>query len=230
MSIKKIIVTCIVILFFGFTANAQFSAVGGRAGLGIARISDDLFMNSKLGYSAGGYVNYAFSIGALPEMEVQAGLFLTRKGAVMMKSDLISTEEKVYEPWYLQVPLLLVYTYRLPVRDEHFVSLSIGPAFNVGLFGKVYRTIITPDYIGVWGPDKNSQTEYEIFENGWNRFDVSLTIGLGYRFRDYTFDVMFDTGFLIPFEESDALYPDRNSFSGIQQTLMFMLGYHFGLK
>lgn len=230
MSVKRIIITFVGILFFSTSANAQFSAVGGRAGLGFAKISDDLFMHSTLGYNVGGYVNYSFSIGSLPEMELQSGLFLTRKGSKMEKTDKISTDEIIYNPWYLQIPILLVYTYRLPVADEHFVSLSIGPAANIGLFGKAYRTIISPDYVGIWGPDKNSQSEYNIFDNGWKKFDVSLLIGIGYRFRDYTFDIIFDSGFLIPLYESDALVLGRNSFSGTQQTLMFMLGYHFGLK
>lgn len=229
MSIKKIIVTCIGILFFGFSANAQISAVGGRVGLGTASISDDLLTHSTLGYNLGGYVNYAFSIGALPEMELQSGLFLARRGGKMVKEDLISSLEEIYHPWYLQIPLLLVYTYRLPIQDEHFVSFSIGPAANVGMFGKCQRTIISPDYVGIWGPDRNSRTEYDMF-GPWEKLDVSLVIGLGYRFRDLTFDIMFDSGFIVPAFEADALYPERNSFSGTQQTVTFMLGYHFGIK
>ena len=60
MSVKRIIITFVGILFFSISANAQFSAVGGRAGLGFAKISDDLFMHSTLGYNVGGYVNYSF--------------------------------------------------------------------------------------------------------------------------------------------------------------------------
>lgn len=229
MSVKKIIITSIISLFFGFSANAQFSAVGGRAGIGFAKFGDDLFMHSTTGLNVGGFVKYSFSIGSLPEMELQSGLSLVRKGSKMEKTDLITNIVDVYHPWYLQVPLLLVYTYRLPIADEHFVNFSIGPAANIGLFGTRQRTIISPDYVGVWGPEWNSQTKHKIFDE-WEKFDLSLIISLGYRFRDLTFDFVIDKSFFIPMEEKDALFDDRNSFTGTQQAFMFMLGYHFSLK
>jgi hypothetical protein len=229
MSIRKLIVTSVLLVVFATSANAQFSAIGVRAGLGFATISDDLFMNSTLGYNIGGYANYSFSIGALPEMELQSGLFLARRGAKMVTTDLIKEIEDICQPWYLQIPLKISYTYRLPISDEHFVSVSVGPAANIGLFGKGYKTVISPEYVGIRGEENNSQSEYEMFDK-WNRIDVSILIGFGYRFRDYTFDFIIDSGLLVPHSEMDALVSDRNSFTGTQKSFIFSLGYYFSLK
>lgn len=52
----------------------------------------------------------------------------------------------------------------------------------------------------VCGVEWNSQTETKIFDE-WEKFDLSLIISIGYRFRDLTFDFVIDKGFFIPMEE-----------------------------
>ncbi len=231
MSIKKIIIACIGTWLLSFSASAQFSAVGVRAGMGFARMADDLYMKSTLGYSFGGYVNYSISLGNSPLMEfdLQSGLFLVRKGAKMEKNDLISDITDIYHPWYLQIPILVTYKYHLPFKDEHYISISVGPAANIGLFGTYKHTVISPSLIGFFGPEMNSQTEQGAF-NKMSRFDVSLIIGIGYQYREYTFDFYIDNGFIVPMKEVDAIYPERNSFSGSLQSFTFTLGYKLPLK
>ena len=134
-------------------AQAQFADYGVRAGLGVATISDDLSTKSPiLGAGVGGYINYPFVntqtiFGEF--LYLQSGLNLNRRGSnfheVLENENTMSVRDGYYHAYYLQLPLLVGFRLELPIRQSgHIAGIIVGPAFNVGLFGRYKDRMVSP--------------------------------------------------------------------------------------
>ena len=134
-------------------AQAQFADYGVRAGLGLATISDDLSTKSPiLGATVGGYINYSFRntqtiLGEF--LYLQSGLNLNRRGSnfheVLENENTLSVRDGYYHAYYLQMPLLVGFHFELPIRSSgHRAGIIVGPAFNVGLFGRYKDRMVSP--------------------------------------------------------------------------------------
>lgn len=134
-------------------AQAQFADYGVRAGLGVATISDDLSTKSPiLGAGVGGYINYTFVNTQTIFGEfvyLQSGLNLNRRGSnfheVLENENTMSVRDGYYHAYYLQLPLLVGFRLELPIRQSgHIAGIIVGPAFNVGLFGRYKDRMVSP--------------------------------------------------------------------------------------
>lgn len=237
----------------GNMAQAQFSDYGVKGGLGVATIDDDLTTTSPvLGVNVGGYVNFVFgqSKSVLAEIfYLQTGLNLIHRGN--------SFEEKHEEAndlmirtgynhaWYAQVPILAGVHMELPVRKAgHVVGLYAGPAVSVGLFGRHADRKITP---GNPSPSANydldrdgTAADRDVFSH-LNRLDIGAIVGLSYEYRNFTFSLFVDHGFMATSEGEDVLQIIENSQSsennentnfiipnGNNNAVMFSVAYKLG--
>lgn len=150
---KKIFLMGLMGLMGVMGAQAQFADYGVRAGLGVATISDDLSTKSPiLGAGVGGYINYTFVNTQTIFGEfvyLQSGLNLNRRGSnfheVLENENTMSVRDGYYHAYYLQLPLLVGFRLELPIRQSgHIAGIIVGPAFNVGLFGRYKDRMVSP--------------------------------------------------------------------------------------
>lgn len=210
----------------GTKAQAQFSDYGVKLGVGVATIEDDLATKAPvLGLNVGGYVNFVFgqSESMLAEIfYLQTGLNIIRRGSNFEEmreheNDLM-IRTGYYHAWYAQIPILAGVHMELPIRQAgHVVGFYLGPTFNVGLFGSYADRKVTPG-------NPAASANYDVSLNGTstdrdvfshiNRLDIGAIVGLSYEYRQFTFSLFLDHGFMATSEGVDVLQLIENSQSG----------------
>ena len=209
--------------------NAQFGDYGVKTGFGAATIVDDLATKSPvLGLNFGGYIDYTFgqSQSVLGEIfYLQTGLNLIHRGSNFEEHHEIANDLMIrtgsYSAWYLQVPVLAGVHMELPVREAgHVVGFYLGPAVNVGVFGRYHDRKVSPtkpSYDENYDVDVNgSRSDRNVF-NHINRFDISAVFGVSYERGDFTFSLFVDHGFLATSEGEDVLRLIDNAMGNTEQ-------------
>lgn len=131
-----------------------------------------------------------FHIGLQGEVDIVKGLFaqtaLTLEGRRYCSNTVLTTYGGSWQskPYYLSIPVHV--GYKFAVADNVKLSLSAGPKFDIGLFGK-YNTKVL-----------NQATDYHgnVFsDNYFNRFDVALGAKVGVElFNHYQVGIGYNWG------------------------------------
>lgn len=238
---KKLLIIVVAALMSVAGAHAQFTHMGVRLGPGFGYLTDDMATKSPImAANIGGYLNYHFK-GATSAMSrssfMQIGLNMNRRGTRFEQElTLMNSYRKgsLYL-WYLSIPVSYVWETELPLlyAGGHMVSISVGPEFSLGLFGINNDRQTT---LGYSHPQVNYDTRYTDVENhrafrvdGMRRLDVGLQIALGYRYHNFTADLIFDHGFVPVRYTPDVLRQqdneERNAYAGTNMAIVFAVGY-----
>ncbi len=236
---KKILIVLALFVSLSVTARAQFLNFGVRGGVGMAVHLDDLADNSPImAANLGGFVTFGFtnSQSLLAEnFNLQTGLNLIRRGSNFQEvlEGIMSIRQGTFDAWYVQLPVLAVFRYELPIREPgHHALLSIGPAVSYGLFGTLYDKKITPRL-------PQSDWNYDISDPVFNTLkplDVSILFGLGYEYQDLSLMLQLDYGMMAVSTSRDALNISQESQQikdvpiGSNFALLLTLGYQFPIR
>ena len=236
---KKILIVLALFVSLSVTARAQFLNFGVRGGVGMAVHLDDLADNSPImAANLGGFVTFGFtnSQSLLAEnFNLQTGLNLIRRGSNFQEvlEGIMSIRQGTFDAWYVQLPVLAVFRYELPIREPgHHALLSIGPAVSYGLFGTLYDKKITPRL-------PQSDWNYDISDPVFNTLkplDVSILFGLGYEYQDLSLMLQLDYGMMAVSSSRDALNISQESQQikdvpiGSNFALLLTLGYQFPIR
>ena len=215
--IKRIILTITLLLLVGFTAQAQWARYGFRVGAGASHIFDDISSVSPVfGGAAGIFVDYGFENAKIAwntNLYLQFGVNFRRSGGnlqeLINEDNNLTIRESYYHNYYAQIPVLLGFKYEIPVRRAgHYVNFMVGPAFSAGLFGEYRNRQISP-----YNPHANSSNDNFADEDYAarksfkyiRRFDADVVVALGYHYRQFMIDFIFDFGFVPIKPEDDAV-------------------------
>ena len=236
---KKILIVLTLFVALSFTAQAQFLNYGFRGGAGMAVHLDDLADNSPiLAANLGGFVTFGFtnSQSMLAEnLYLQTGLNLIRRGSKFQEvlEGIMSIRQGKYDAWYVQLPILAVFRYELPIREPgHHALLSVGPAVSYGIFGTLSDKKITPR---LPQSDWNYDISVPVF-NVLKPLDVDLLFGVGYEYQDLSLMLQLDYGMLAVSTSRDALNISQEARLvkdvpiGSNFALLFTLGYQFPIR
>lgn len=247
---KKYIFAILFVVLSSVAANAQFTHYGVRLGFGPATISDDMLTQSPiLGVNLGGYLDYGFTEAHsffADNLFLRLGLNFTRRGSDFVQEwiPMSSIRTGFYHAWYAQIPIQAAWRYELPLPTAgHIVNFFFGPAVSVGMFGRLWDRWVTPglpqstlNYDTYVTTPKDARRVF----NTLRRIDVSSTIGIGYQFRNYTVDLIWDHGFIPLKKESDILNEldrqtaqengttvprERNGYTGTHNAIILSIGY-----
>ena len=236
---KKILIVLTLFVTLSTTAQAQFVNFGIRGGAGMAVHLDDLADNSPiLAANLGGFVTYGFtnSQSMLAEnLYLQTGLNLIRRGSNFQEvlEGIMSIRQGTYDAWYVQLPILAMLRYEMPVREPgHYALLSFGPAVSYGIFGTLHDKKITPRL-------PQSDWNYDISVPAFNvmdPLDVSFLFGVGYEYQDLSVMLQLDYGMMAVSKSPDALNISQETQQikdvpiGSNFALLLTLGYQFPIR
>jgi hypothetical protein len=174
---RNVILTVGMVLLLGVAASAQPAAVGVtgkglKLGFGIANINTDYneldeFLDSRVGFSGGGFLTYAFS----RQLAVQPEILYVSKGAA---KDLFFVNAHLNLD-YLEIPVLLKFDC-MPDGKVH-PNLYAGPALGLLMASKFH--IISETYD---------------IKDYMKSMDFSLVFGGGLDYKRVTFDVRYTLG------------------------------------
>lgn len=236
---KKILIVLTLFFALSVTAQAQFLNFGVRGGAGMAVHLDDLADNSPiLGANLGGFVTFGFTNSQSLMAEnfyLQTGLNLIRRGSNFQEvlEGIMSIRRGTYDAWYVQLPIVAMFRYELPVREPgHHALLSVGPAVSYGLFGTLNDKKITPRLPqGDWNYDV-SLPVFDVI----NPLDVSLLLGLGYEYQDLSVMLQLDYGLMATSTSPDALNISQETSQiksvpiGNNFAILLTVGYQFPIR
>lgn len=236
---KKILIALTLFVTLSVTAQAQFLNFGFRGGVGMGVHVDDLADNSPiLAANLGGFVTFGFtnSQSMLGEnLRLQTGLNLIRRGSKFQEvlESIMSIRRGTYDSWYLQLPILAMFRYELPIREPgNYALLSFGPAVSFGVFGTLSDRKITPRLPqSDWNYDRN----VNVFDVQ-SPIDVDFLLGVGYEFQDLSVMLQLDYGLLSVAESPDALNVSQNGTEvknvpmGNNFALLLTVGYQFPIR
>jgi hypothetical protein len=257
---KKILTIIAFVLALNISAKAQFVHYGARLNNGVAYISDDLLTRTPImGFGIGGYVDYMFTEWKNPWSEniyLQGGFYINRRGTNFQRvwiNEPRSIRQGFYHNWYIQIPILAGFKYELPqLPAGNYINFFLGPNFNFGFFGRLWDRQVTPSM-------PQSSNNYDTYVTGtkddrnsfkhMRRIDVGLILGVGYQWRNFTFDIYMDHGFIALMKKDDVLAPfdqvqsndptqpqqnntpaDRNAYTGTNQAFMISIGYQLPIN
>lgn len=207
---KKILATIVFVAALSVSAMAQFNKAGVRFGVGTSHYADNLSTSSPImGMNLGAFINLGFSEAQSMFMEnfsLQTGLNFNRRGTnfeELYEKDLfMQYREGSYHDYYVQLPIMGVYRYELPIRQAgHYLLLSAGPAVSFGVFGRLNDRKISP-YL----PQRTQN--YDVSEDSFktqDRLDVDVILSVGYERNDLSLSLQLDYGFLAVSKSSDVL-------------------------
>lgn len=250
---KKYLIILVAVIALGSSAQAQLARWGLKAGAGISTIHDDISTESPVfGFGGGAFLDYGFQNAQIAwntNLYLQFGLNVVRRGGNMQElykfENDLSIREGYFHTWYAQVPVLLGFKYELPIRQAgHYLNFLIGPAFNVGFYGQYRWRQITP-----YNPHANvnydnySEDDYKA-RNAFDtirRLDASILVSVGYHFRHFQCEFIFDYGFVPIRPEDDALRVIERDILGDDKykvavpggnnlTAMLSFGYNFSIN
>ena len=253
---KKILAIVVFAVLMQVTAKAQFVRYGAQIGLGAAYVSDDLLTRSPImGFNIGGYADYMFTEWKNPWSEniyLRTGLNIVRRGTKFEQVWALeprSIREGFYHNWYAQIPVIAGFKWEIPqLPAGNFVSVYFGPTFNVGLFGRLWESRITPgmpqrthNYDTFITEGKDARRSFKHMR----RIDASVIVGVSYQWHNFTFDLFLDHGFVALMKKDDVMNgvvynansstpttsnDDRNSYTGTNQAIMIAVGYQLPIN
>ena len=199
---KKLLVAIVAVLFAapsfaqyssgGFSLSESTVYYGVRMGLNVSSITGDtptgVDYGAKAGFNFGGVIG--LRVSQTTPIFIESGLYYTERGG-KDGDDKISLT-------YLEIPLLI--KYGIQVSDDIAVLPYVGPAFGLGIAGKVK-------------PGNKSSYDY------FNRPDVGIKIGCG---AEYNM-LYLETGY--QFGMANILDDENNSAHG--NAFFINLGVNF---
>lgn len=161
----------ILFVMFALISVAGFSQISWNAkvGVNISNFTGDADMDAKVGVKLGMGMEYAFN----KTWSLQPSLFLSQKGAKVGATILNNSVEQKIKAMYLELPVMAAA--RFNVADNTNIVVSAGPYFACGVGGKT-RTKMDI------GGSKTDIKEKTFGENGFDRFDAGLGIGVAAEF------------------------------------------------
>ena len=236
---KKILVVLTLLFTLSLTAQAQFLSYGFRGGVGMGVHLDDLATNRPiLAANVGGFVNFGFTNSQSLLAEnfcLQTGLNLIRRGSNFEEvlESIMSIRKGTFEAWYVQLPVLAMFRYEMPIREPgHYALLSLGPAVSYGLFGTLHDVKITPRL-------PQSDWNYDITQPVFDvqsPLDVSFLFGVGYEYQDLTAMLQLDYGLTAVSSSPDALNISQDAERiktvpiGSNFAILLTIGYQFPIR
>ncbi|MCR4828195.1 MAG: outer membrane beta-barrel protein [Bacteroidales bacterium] len=239
-------------------ASAQFTHFGAKVGLGASYVTDDLLTTTPImGANLGGYVNYMFTDMKNPwadNIYLEGGFYLTRRGTNLQQVfvEMQSIRDAYYHTYGIQIPVMVGFKYEIPqLPAENYAKLYFGPAFNLGVWGRIWDRQVTPGM-------PQSSLNYDTYITGTKddrsafkhlrRVDLSVILGVGYQWHNWTVDLVLDHGFVSLMKKDDVLInlqnqtnpnpnpnnnnnnnnnteKNRNAYLGTNQTIMLSIGY-----
>lgn len=159
--------------------------------------------NVKIGFHVGVAADYEF----MYNHAIQTGLFFTTKGAKYQGEFGSVTGEVSLNPMYLQLPVH--YAYKIDVSPGTRVVLHAGPYVAYGIGGKANVTISSSE--------GSSETDgVDIFgEDGFDRFDAGLGLGVGAEFGRFLVDLGWDMGLVNISGYSEANVKNQNAYLSV---------------
>lgn len=157
--------------FWDSESTDQKVVIGPRVGLNVSNIcvpKDYEGWDSKLGFNVG----VAVDLPVVNSFYVNTGLFYTVKGAKIEDSYGGYTAKSTISAGFIELPIYA--SYRLNFAEESQLQVNFGPYFGIGVNGK-WKEEVTG----------YGEEEYDLFgtgddQEGFNRFDFGLGVGLGY--------------------------------------------------
>ncbi len=202
-------------LLFAATVSWAQVSFGVRAGLNlpnqVMKISIEELSISRTGdriasFHIGGYADVALS----DKFSLRPELLLSGKGTKFKAGDddLGPETEAVFRPYYLEVPVSLVFT--TPLNDNISGYLGAGPYIAYGLFGK----------------GKSGDESVDLFDDeGYKRFDAGIHLQTGIKLQSgFTAGFAFVPGFT---NTANSEEDDEFSLSMKNNVLMFSIGFQF---
>ena len=250
---KRIILTATLLLFASLSVQAQWARYGFRVGAGASHIFDDISSVSPVfGAGAGIFVDYGFENAKISwntNLYLQFGLNFRRSGGnlqeLINEDNNLTIRESYYHTYYAQIPILLGFKYEIPIRRAgHYINVLFGPAFSAGLYGKYRNRQVSP-----YNPHSNANYDNYSADNYAardafkyiRRFDADAIVSIGYHYRQYMIDFIFDFGFVPISPEDDALHIIERNVTGDEKmnitvpggnnmTYMLSFGYYIPIN
>lgn len=163
-------------------AAQEFTVIGGSSLNSVMHKQGDgadidKTFKSKFGYHGGFLFDQMLKTKRQESLHVEAGLLLDTKGTAQKISDL--GIENNYSLYYLDIPVILKYTYRL--RSLHKLYAGAGPYAGFGLYGNLDSSQLdqlgqlkSNTHIIRWGSDKSN--------DDLKRLDYGLTARCGIQY------------------------------------------------
>ena len=223
---KRIILTITLLLLVGFTAQAQWARYGFRVGAGASHLFDDITSVSPIfGGEVGMFVDYGFENAKIAwntNLYLEFGFNFIRKGGnrteFLNEDNNLYIAEAYYHNYYAQIPVLLGFKYEIPVRKAgHYINFLGGPAFSAGIYGiHRYRQVSPYNSHPNANYDNFALDDYDVRKSFKfiRRFDADVVVALGYHYRQFMIDFIFDFGFVPIAPEDDAVRIIESQVSG----------------
>lgn len=224
IKMKRFILTVLFLAALASTSQAQLMNWGLRAGVGPALYVDNMSTSGVVpAANVGAFLSFGFTEGQSFFAEnfwLQTGLNFIHRGTrfqeIYERDMFISIRKGYYSAYYIQLPVLATFRYELPVRNPgHRLLLSIGPGVSYGLFGVYNDRWISPGYPQTALNYNNTTDAF----SDLNRLDVNLLFGLGYEYKDLSFMLQLDYGFMAVNSSNDVL---KQSEASIMQSIQSM--------
>ncbi|MDR0970878.1 MAG: PorT family protein [Bacteroidales bacterium] len=228
---KKIAI--ILSFFLGISLNGISQEVGygitiGGNISGIIETNEQLFLDSKMGFQVGAYVDYYFN----QNVYLKGDLIFITKGAYSSAKATSWTESNIsaeiytdINPMYLQIPAIVGYYWDL--KNGLGLNFELGGYFALGIAGKAVSrvTINETDIIDVnINYFKNSDKPNELYLGNNSRVDYGLRFGVGAMLNKHlSLAFHFDLGLHNIYNDKyvEKYYSKRN------YSTLLTLGYRF---
>lgn len=221
---KKIIFFAFFALGVCFSSNAQKTGYGIQLGGNISGIREEpqqLYLGTKFGFQVGGFVDYYLS----EHIFTKASLIFMTKGAHNEATALGLSIYTNLNPMYLQLPLVIGYSFKL--NPDINLDINLGPYLALGIAGKSNSKIT-----GNGSNDRNVNVDYfketndqELVYLGNNdRFDYGIRFGVGINInRLLFFSIDYDLGLANVYDDKyiNDYYSKENYSIGLT------IGYRF---
>jgi len=222
---KKILLSCGLLIGVAGAASAQETRFGIKAGVGLADVrGDDAGTTKKLfGFQAG----FMADVSLGEHFAFHPELLYSQKGAKVDQYDSYTTSVGTYtltqtgqvRLGYLDLPLLL----RLKAAG---VFLEVGPQVGLLLSQQADATTTTTvTYTGAGGSVVNTDSQSSNSTDGTRKLDVGYVVGLGYALpQGFEVGVRYNGG-ITSLEDSS-----NNAAKVFNSVFQLQVGYLFGGK
>jgi opacity protein-like surface antigen len=225
MRLKNLFYFLATIVFLSFTAHAQETKFGIKAGVNFSNISSDLpdySSDMKLGFHIGGGV----SLGLTDNFAITADLLYDMKGAQQKITESYTagsasvkrTSKEKLTISYIEIPVLARY------------NLESGLYFNAGpyigfLAGFKDEEDVTQSSTENGVTTNTSSSTSSTDHTGWSSSDFGLKFGLGYKMESG-----LDLGLNYSLGLSNLIDVEGNPYKAHNNVISITIGYWFGAK
>ncbi len=195
---RRLLLLFTILIIYSFTLHAQGYSYGITLGLSY---SDPSGYDGKIGFSCGLKGEYTFKED-INQCSINLALLFLSRG---WSGDNLYIQEDNFKEvkcmtYYLEIPILVRYAYRLTRESKLFVEA--GPYLACGLFGK--SKSYYEDYT----------KQYNVFSDGYDRrFDIGIRANIGVEFSQFELSLGWSKGFINPSKDWGDFTPKDMAFS-----------------